>query len=260
MRLLAPQEPGPVIAHQLGRRERFLLLCDHAGAETPRSLGDLGAPPEAFRRHIGLDIGAAGLARGLADRLGAGLIMQRFSRLVIDCNRAPHAPDAIVQHADGMNILGNHGLSAEAVEARIAEIHSPYHSAIEAAVDARVAEGAPFALVFVHSFTPRLMGFDRPWRVGVLHHGASPLSDAMLKALGESDLGPVGDNEPYRMDQTDYSAPRHAIGRGIDYLELEVRQDLIADAEGQSAMADRLAMILGSAPIRAVIDRPSPET
>jgi predicted N-formylglutamate amidohydrolase len=179
--------------------------------------------------------------------------MQRFSRLVIDCNRAPHAPDAIVEHADGMDILGNRDLSAQAVQARIDEIHTPYHAAIEAAVDARLAEDAPFALVFVHSFTPRMRGFERPWRVGVLHHGASPLSNAVLTALQDSDMGPIGDNEPYRMDQTDYSAPRHAIARGIDYLELEIRQDLIAEPEGQAAMADALAAILGSGDIGAVV-------
>ncbi len=244
MRLLAPAEPAPVIAHELGRRGPYLFICDHAGAEVPIALGDLGAPPEAFARHIALDIGAAGLARGLADRLEGGLIQQRFSRLVIDCNRTPDAADAIVFHADGMEIRGNVGLPPEAVAARVAEIHTPYHAAIEAAVTARHTDGAPFALVFVHSFTPRFKGFDRPWRIGVLHHGASPLSSAALEALYASDLGPIGDNEPYMFDGTDYSAPRHAIARGIDYLELEVRQDLIATEDGQAQMADDLTGIL----------------
>lgn len=247
MRLLDPAEPGPVIAHELGRRGPFLFICDHAGAEVPAALGDLGAPPEAFGRHIALDIGAAGLARGLADRLDGGLIQQRFSRLVIDCNRAPDAADAIVEHADGMDIPCNAHLSPEAAAARVDEIHTPYHAAIERAVTARHTDGEPFALVFVHSFTPRFKGFDRPWRIGVLHHGASALSGATLEALLASDLGPIGDNEPYVFDGTDYSAPRHAIARGIDYLELEVRQDLIATTAGQARMADDLAPILRDA-------------
>jgi predicted N-formylglutamate amidohydrolase len=250
MRLLEPSEPGPVIACELGRRGPFLFVCDHAGAEVPRALGDLGAPPEAFCRHIAIDIGAAGLAHGLADRLDGALIQQRYSRLVIDCNRAPDAPDAIVAHADGMDIPGNVGLSDAQVAARVSEIHTPYHAAIAAAVDARLAQGDTPALVFVHSFTPRFRGHDRPWRVGVLHHGASPLSSAMLAALGESELGPIGDNEPYQFDGTDYTAPRHAIARGLDYVELEIRQDLIADAAGQRAMAEALAPVLRKAQAR----------
>jgi predicted N-formylglutamate amidohydrolase len=57
-----------------------------------------------------------------------------------------------------------------------------------------------------------------------------------------SDL--VGDNQPYRMDGTDYTAPRHAIAAGLDYLELEVRQDLIADPAGQAEAAALLAPLL----------------
>lgn len=250
MRLLEPDEPGPVIAHELGRSGRFLFVCDHGGAETPRALGSLGAPPEVFDLHIALDIGAAGLARRLADRLDCGLIQQRFSRLVIDCNRAPHAPSSIVETADGWAIPGNRGLSPDAVMARIAEVHAPYHAAVQAAVDARLAGDGSFAILFLHSFTPRFQGRDRPWPLGVLHHGASALSDALLAALRAEDLGPIGDNEPYRMDETDYSAPRHAIARGIDYVELEVRQDLIATPAQQDHWAAILAPVLDGLPAR----------
>ena len=54
----------------------------------------------------------------------------------------------------------------------------------------------------------------------------------------------IGDNEPYRMDGTDYTVPRHAIANGLDYLELEVRQDLIADPAGQAEVAALLAPLL----------------
>jgi predicted N-formylglutamate amidohydrolase len=61
-------------------------------------------------------------------------------------------------------------------------------------------------------------------------------------------LGPAaGDNEPYRMDETDNTVPLHADPRGLDYLELEVRQDLIADPEGQGVMAAMIAPLLREA-------------
>ena len=49
------------------------------------------------------------------------------------------------------------------------------------------------------------------------------------------------------MDGTDFTVPRHAIARGLDYLELEVRQDTIADAAGVAETAALLAPLLGDA-------------
>ncbi|CAN5256229.1 hypothetical protein BH09PSE2_BH09PSE2_03200 [soil metagenome] len=87
-------------------------------------------------------------------------------------------------------------------------------------------------------------GFERPWTCGVLHHGESRLSHAMLAWLrGEADQV-VGDNEPYAFDSIDYTAPRHALARGLDYVELEIRQDLIATEAGQAEWADRLARLI----------------
>ena len=34
------------------------------------------------------------------------------------------------------------------------------------------------------------------------------------------------------MDAPDYSVPRHAYAAGLPYAEIEVRQDLLADAAG----------------------------
>jgi predicted N-formylglutamate amidohydrolase len=90
-------------------------------------------------------------------------------------------------------------------------------------------------------------GFDRPWRLGVLHRGDSPFSDAVLAGLRARLGEAVGDNQPYQMDETDNTVPLHADPRGLDYLELEVRQDLLADAEGQVAMAALLEPVLREA-------------
>jgi predicted N-formylglutamate amidohydrolase len=61
---------------------------------------------------------------------------------------------------------------------------------------------------------------------------------------GEGDLS-VAENQPYYVsDETDYGVPVLAERAGLDYLEIEIRQDLIADAAGQLAWADRLARLL----------------
>ena len=76
-------------------RSPFLLTCDHYGRIIPRALGDLGLPASEFERHIAWDVGIAGVANALSKRLDAHLIAQRYSRLVIDCNRPPEAPSSI---------------------------------------------------------------------------------------------------------------------------------------------------------------------
>ena len=244
MTLLQAGDPAPAIVHCAGADASFLFICDHAGRAVPRELGDLGVPPAEWERHIAWDIGAAELARRLADAFGAVAVLQAYSRLVIDCNRDPARADATPEISDGTPIAANRALTPHARAERVEEIHAPYHAAVAAELDARLARGERPRLVFVHSFTPRMGGRDRPWRFGVLHMGGSPFSDAMLGALREAGEAPVGDNEPYAMDVTDYSAPTHAIARGLDYLELEVRQDLLADVAGCERIAAFLAPLI----------------
>lgn len=214
----------------------------------PSRLGTLGLSGLDLDRHIAWDIGIAGLGLELSERLGATFIAQRFSRLVIDCNRDPLREDAMPAVSDGSLIPGNADLSPEEKLARIAQVFTPYHATIAAEIDARLARALPTVVVALHSFTPVMSAFARPWRFGVLHLGASPFSDALLARLRtEPDAGEVGDNQPYAMDGVDFTIPRHAIGRGLDYAELEVRQDLLADEAGQAAVAERLARLLPAA-------------
>ena len=244
MTILAPIERTVAIALNPGAASPFLLLGDHAGREIPHALGTLGLPADE-RRHIAWDIGVAGLGQALSAALGATFIRQRFSRLVIDCNRDPARPDAIPEVSDGVEIPSNRALTPAARQARVSEVAEPYHAAIAAELDARAARGLPTTLISLHSFTPRMDGFDRPWRFGVLHADNSPYSRTVLARLrGELGEALVGDNQPYRMDEVDFTIPKHAGGRSLDYLELEVRQDLIADAAGQNAIAAVVARLL----------------
>jgi predicted N-formylglutamate amidohydrolase len=243
--LLAPDERTVTLALNTGAASPFLLLGDHAGREIPASLGDLGLPEVERTRHIAWDIGVAGLGARLSQALDAPFLRQRFSRLVIDCNRDPDRADAIPEVSDGVQIPGNRALAPAARQARTAEVAQPYHAAIAAELDARAERGLPTTMVSLHSFTPSMNGVARPWRFGVLHAGNSPYSRAVLAGL-RADLSEalVGDNEPYRMDEVDFTIPHHAGARGLDYLELEVRQDLLADDAGQAEIAAILAPLL----------------
>lgn len=243
----APEGPGPVVRTNGQGRSGFLLIGDHAGTAIPERLGRLGLADADLARHIASDIGVRGLGEALADRLDAVFLHQHYSRLVIDCNRDPGSDEAIPAVSDGTAIPGNAGIDAAERARRIATIHAPYQQAIAAEIAHRVV---PPVLVSLHSFTPVLAGSARPWHVGVLHDGhADGFALALLDALRRRGDLPVGDNAPYRMDATDHTVPRHAFGAGLRYAELEVRQDLIADAAGQrrwcAILADALEQATG---------------
>ncbi len=73
----------------------LVLAADHAGRLIPHVLGDLGLNETERGRHIAWDIGIAGVTEILSRLLDAAAVLQVYSRLVIDCNRALHHPTSI---------------------------------------------------------------------------------------------------------------------------------------------------------------------
>ena len=240
-RLLGPADPAPFTVYRADGASPFLLTCDHAGRAAPAALGDLGVPAPEWDRHIAWDIGAAGMARVMAETLDAWLICQTYSRLVIDCNRPLDAPGSIVTVSERTAVPGNRDLSPAAVAARREEIFQPYHQRTVEELDRRVATGRPTILVTVHSFTPVFMDDARAWELGVLYQRDARLAHPLLEVM-RADGWCVGDNQPYAVsDATDYAIPVYGEQRGLPHVELEVRQDLIADAEGQRVWGERMA-------------------
>ena len=107
-----------MIARNAGAESPFVLIADHAGQEIPIVLNDLQLSRSERQRHIALDIGIAGMGPILADDLGACLIAQRYSRLVIDCNRKPGVAQSIALVSDCTEVPGNRSLTAAEVRAR----------------------------------------------------------------------------------------------------------------------------------------------
>ena len=244
--LLGVNDTAPVFEQNADGCSPFLFTSDHYGRLIPQVLGDLGLPDSELVRHIAWDIGIAGVAERLSQALDAHLVAQRYSRLVIDCNRPPRAASSIPLFSDATTIPGNEGLSREDSELRRRAIFDPYHRRIDEVIDRRMAAMRATILVSLHSFTPIYAGVRRPWHIGTLYHRDKILPPLLLKALrAEGDLV-VGDNEPYAVgDDTDYTIPVHGEARGLTNSGIEIRQDLIADQSGQQQWAERLAHILG---------------
>jgi predicted N-formylglutamate amidohydrolase len=242
--LLGHEDVPPIHENNAAGRSPYLLTCDHYGRLIPKQLGDLGLPERELIRHIAWDIGIAGVAEALSQQLDAHLIAQRYSRLVIDCNRPPHAPGSIPRISEATTIPGNEGLAREAAQARRREIFDPYHRRIGEIINQRQHAGMPTVLVSLHSFTPDYAGIARPWHIGTLYHRDTNLPPRLLKALRAEENLVVGDNEPYAVsDETDYTIPVHGEARGLMNSGIEIRQDLISDSVGEKSWADRLARI-----------------
>jgi predicted N-formylglutamate amidohydrolase len=245
--LLQASDPQPVGVERLNRRSRFLLIADHAGNAVPNRLGDLGISSVDLNRHIGIDIGINGVARRLSALLDAPYVFQRYSRLVIDCNRQPGNPTSIAPVSDSTHIAANRDLSPEAVQQRQNEIFWPYQTAIARQIETMRKSLGPPVVIAMHSFTPKHGDFPgpRPWHIGVLFNRDDRLARSLITMLEDEGDLTVGVNQPYAVeDHVDYAVPVHCEQGGLIHVELEIRQDLIASADGQAAWAAKLARLL----------------
>lgn len=216
----------------------ILVVSDHASNRAPDDI-DLGIAPELLTQHIAVDIGVAQVGALMAQRPGIAAFQGGVSRLVCDFNREEHLPTVVPIASDGHAIPGN-ALDRTGHEARLARFFRPYHDAL-----ANLLADVPQAMILsLHSFTPQLASSDesRPWHVGVLYNEddrAARIAIPMLEAEGLC----VGDQLPYSGRLLNATMNRHAEADGRPYLGIEVRQDLISDAQGQAEWAERLARI-----------------
>jgi predicted N-formylglutamate amidohydrolase len=246
--LLAPDEPPPCTEVRPDGRSDFVIVVDHASARIPRSLKNLGVPAAELQRHIAWDIGALAVALLVAEALDAPLLAQNYSRLVIDCNRDPTVATSIPTLSEHTEIPGNYGLTEADKAARRAAIFDPYHDRIRALLDARAAAGRRTILIAQHSMTHLFKDSRRDMHAAVLYNRDRRFAGLVLQMLRRENELVVAENQPYFLsDATDYSIPRHGEARGIPHVEIEVRQDLLLEEQGQKEWAKRITRALVAA-------------
>jgi predicted N-formylglutamate amidohydrolase len=214
-------------------RSPLVIVCDHASNAVPRSLKRLGLGTKTLRQHIAWDPGTADIGRYLSRNLRAPLVLANYSRLVVDLNRGEEHPDCMRDVSDHVSIPGNRRLSRQHKTMRLDEIYWPYHTEITRRLDAVLARGEVPLLLSLHSFTPQMDGQHRPWHIGVMWNRQRQLSRRLVAQLRRDNPALViGENEPYSL-QGDAGGKntieRHAESRGLPYLIVEFRQDLVSD-------------------------------
>ncbi|MEO1190862.1 MAG: N-formylglutamate amidohydrolase [Pseudomonadota bacterium] len=242
--LLAEDEPPAFEQIAASTASPFLLICDHASNFVPRSLQGLGLEPAQLAQHIAYDIGAAAMTRRVAEQLSAPAVLSHFSRLVIDPNRPVGAPTSIPEVSDRVSVPGNQGLTEAEKEVRAAACFRPYHQAVAAAIQQALGRGRLPIVVSLHSFTPVMEGYQRPWEIGVLWDQDDRLAKPMLADLAARGMA-VGDNLPYSgRSPYGFTMGHHASSLGLPQVLLEVRQDLIDTAAGAARWGDLIAEVL----------------
>ena len=234
-------DPDSIAIANPDGQSRMALVCEHASARIPDAYDGLGLAEETRLSHAAWDPGALAVAEGLSRRLDAPLVAGVVSRLVYDLNRPPESPTAMPEVSEVHRIPGNTGLTQADRTARVRTHYDPFHAGV-----ARMLDASDRVLVTIHSFTPTFHGKRREVEIGVLHDADTRLADAMLARAPAPWI--VRRNDPYGPeDGVTHMLQRHGIARGLPNVMIEIRNDLIADAAGQEAMADVLAPWLDAA-------------
>ena len=233
-------DPAPYTLFNGSGRAPVLVLCDHASNAVPSWIGDLGVSEDALGSHIGWDIGALEMAERIAERADAPGVFSAFSRLALDCNRPLDHAGLIPEVSDGVAVPANVGLTQQQAGERIERIFLPYHFAIADQLARFVERGVEPFVLSVHSCTPVMDNFKRPWPIGIAHSPDERVSRPLIEVLERNGGFEVGDNEPYAVDDSDYTVIAHGLERGLKHVLVEVRQDLIDDRPNAHKWGDVL--------------------
>ncbi|MBK0325840.1 N-formylglutamate amidohydrolase [Rhodobacteraceae bacterium F11138] len=227
-----------VKTHNRDGRGGALIVCEHASRDIPEPYGTLGLTPELLRSHIAWDPGALAVARRLSTAFDAPLVAGGVSRLLFDCNRPPHAPDAIPERSEDHAVPGNQNLTDADRAKRVRDIHDVFRDGM---VSALAGFAAPPILITVHSFTPVYLNRARRVQIGLLHDTDDRLARAMLACAPAHTGLSVALNDPYGPEHgVTHTLRQYALPAGSLNVMLEIRNDLIADATSQARMADML--------------------
>lgn len=227
--VLAGDDPEAVLILNPAGTRAVLLIADHAGNAVPAAMNGLGIEEEDLLRHIAWDPGAAMVATELSKRWSAAAVLSRYSRLIVDPNRPLGDASSMPQVSDNTVVPANQALTDDERQRRAALFYWPYHLAISEQIARLRRIGPGPLLVSLHSFTPNFDDEDRPWHIGVMSAADRRLGDGLIAGLSEATNLVIGDNQPYSGVEYGYTLKVQAGSQGLASVQIEMRQDLLAD-------------------------------
>jgi len=209
------------------RDVRYVVTCEHGGNRVPSRYQDAFAgAASVLASHRGWDPGALTLARRLARSLGAKLVVATTTRLLVDLNRSEHHRAVFSQFSRPL---------PDSARQRIFDTYyRPYRSAVRAAIDGYLQDGARVVHISAHSFVPVLDGVVRRADVGLLYDPRRKREADLCRALAnvlasEMPHLRVRRNYPYRGDADGLTTSLRRVYRGNEYagVEIELNQGLL---------------------------------
>lgn len=209
-------------------RPFVLITCEHGGNRVPpRYRACFRGSDEVLRTHRSIDLGVLPVAARLAEILPAPLLFSRTTRLLVDLNRSPDAPDLFSEFT--------RDLPEPDRDSILNRYYFPYRRAVTQAVEAAIRSGRRVVHVSMHSFTDVLRGQTRELDLALLFDPARPnesaLCDRWLAAMRSRD-GTLRfrANEPYKGADDGLTTSLRSMFPDESYtgVEIEIRQGLIA--------------------------------
>ncbi|MBT5186673.1 MAG: N-formylglutamate amidohydrolase [Kordiimonadaceae bacterium] len=222
----------------------IVLICEHASNHIPIEYEKLGLSDQQLKLHIAWDIGIAEVTKNLAISLGAPAILARFSRLLIDANRALNQDGLIPTHSDGHFIPKNSNLSKDDIKKRIDQFYTPFHHAAGELIKKKTHHQEAPLIFNMHSFTPFMNDKERPWHTGMLWNKDPRIANALLNGLTKRGYH-VGDNQPYTGLELNHTMNTHGTEHGFPHVNIEIRQNEIDTPQGINKWSDILHEELG---------------
>jgi predicted N-formylglutamate amidohydrolase len=235
------------------KRAALLLTCEHATNHVPKEHQRVFGGQEGravLGTHRGYDLGAKGIAHGVARKLAsnsallfAGPLDGEVTRLLVDLNRSPRHPRVFSTYSQR--------LTREERAELMRRYYEPHHRLVRATLKELLKRAKTVLHVGVHSFTPELGGQERNVDVGLLYDPArsSEREFATLLLHGfrsHSDRIRVRRNYPYRgiadgvttMLRREFPSSRYAG------FELELNQGTLESRAFARASVDVLSDVL----------------
>lgn len=231
-------------------KANIVLISEHASNHIPSEYDNLGLSDEQLELHIAWDIGIAEVTKNLAEMLDAPAILAGFSRLLIDANRALDQAGLIPEVSDGHIIHGNKDLCDIKTKERVDRFYTPFHDNADKLIQDKSANDHAPIIFNMHSFTPHMNGFDRPWETGMLWNRDKRAATALIERLENRGFN-VGDNEPYSGQELNHTMNQHGTRHGYPHLNIEIRQNEIDHQSG----IDKWSSILAE-DLKAIRDLP----
>ncbi|MDG2187662.1 MAG: N-formylglutamate amidohydrolase [Hyphomicrobiales bacterium] len=223
------------------KESNLILLCDHASSYMPTEYNNLGLSKKLLAEHIAFDIGAFELTKIMTDILKSNAIFSKFSRLLVDPNRAIDDPTLIMKFADEFIIPGNKVLDEDDITERITNFYIPYHYQVGMLIQSKIQNNLVPILISIHSFTKRFRNTVRPWEISILSDKDNRISKPLIHLLENDNKYKIGDNEPYKGYLRGDTLYKHGTLLGLPHVLIEIRNDLINSRIKQNKIANYIS-------------------